>query len=188
MKNPFNGIGDRMMNNMFRKVDSTVWDMMTGKMGILTDEGIITLEGDGEDSYVNVNMLDDFAMRVPAFAQSTAVDNVQIGDLIFKGGKPQGWVIEIVKPKAKKDATTTPLTKFKLMTVNGTTTTWTPPKKQMLGFESGVMVLRSLINLFGGDQSALTGMQNGMQEMMMMFTMMETGTQVECSAATCFKL
>ena len=175
--NIFNGIGDRMMNNMFRKIDNTVWDMMTGKMGILTSEGIVTLEGDGEDSYVNINMLDDFAMRVPAFAQSTPVESVSLGDLIFVNGSAKGWVIEVLKPKTKRTTKTegTPVSsilKFKLMTPSGTTTTWTPPKKQMLGFDSGVMVLRSLLNMFGGDHSALTGMQTGMQELMMMTSMM----------------
>lgn len=175
--NVFNGLGDRMMNNMFRKVPDAVWDMMTGRMGILTSEGIATLEGTGDDAVIDINMLDDFAMRVPAFAQSTAVNTVKEGDLIYVNGSPKGWVIAVNKiaaKKAKKDgeSDSPAKTKFQLMTPSGTTTTWTPPKKQMIGFESGVMVLRSLLNLFGGNETALTGIQTGMQEMLMMMTMM----------------
>ena len=58
--------------------------MMTGRLGIKTNEGIVSLELDAanpEDSQVSINMLDDFGMAVPAFAQSTPVTAVSVGEL-----------------------------------------------------------------------------------------------------------
>ena len=37
----------KMMGRFFRKVDNVVWQPMTGKIGIVPDDGIISLNYDG---------------------------------------------------------------------------------------------------------------------------------------------
>jgi hypothetical protein len=164
--------GNKFMDRMFRKADGVVWDMMTGRVGIQTkDDGIATLEGTGDDAQINLNLLDQFGMSVPAFAQSTPVAAVNVGDIIYFGATDRtGWVID------KKDgADPTKQPKFVLMKVDGTRTTWTAPKVTMLGMESGVMVLRSLMSMLPGGASGLQGMQNNMMMMMQMQAMSGDG-------------
>jgi len=113
---------------MFRKADGVVWDLMTGKIGVQTSDGIVTLEGSGDDAQVNLNLFDDFGFALPAFAQSTPVASVQVGDIIYRGGNNNvAWVISKNEDKGT----------FKLMKPNGETVGWTAPKVQMLGFEFG---------------------------------------------------
>jgi hypothetical protein len=54
------------------------------------------------------------------------------------------------------------------MKPNGETTGWTPPKVQMLGFDSGVMVLRSLVSMLPGGQTDVNQMQSMLMPLMMM--------------------
>jgi hypothetical protein len=54
------------------------------------------------------------------------------------------------------------------MKPDGTRSTWSPPKVQMLGLDSGVMVLRSLINMLPGGQGGLGQMQNMLMPLMLM--------------------
>lgn len=61
----------RLTETMFRRADGVVWDALTGKMGIVTDEGIATLEGSGDDATININMMSEFGVAIPAYAQST---------------------------------------------------------------------------------------------------------------------
>lgn len=159
-----NGMFDssKLMNRFFRKVDNMVWDLMSGRIGIATKDGIVSLETSGEDdnkSYdVSVNMMDQFGMAVPAFAQNTPIEQVQIGDLIHGSRDITGWVIE------KKG------TAFTILKPNGTSVTWRAPKVKMMGLDgvNGVMVLRSLMNMMPGDGAAgLQGMQNMMMPMLM---------------------
>lgn len=171
-------MGDKMMNRFFRKVSNVKWDLFSGKIGVATSEGIVTLSGEGEDAQIELNLMDQFGMPVPAFAQSTPMASVTVGDLIFQGNNIKGWVTEVVRSAN----TTTPSTvdgetdtvvlgavkRFKLMTPSGTTTTWTPPKVSTFGFDSGVMVLRSLMNMLPGGEAGLNNMQGMLMPMMMM--------------------
>ena len=47
MNKMFNG--KKLLSRFFRPVDNVVWDLMTGKIGIVGSEGITTIEGTGED-------------------------------------------------------------------------------------------------------------------------------------------
>lgn len=164
--NPLAGFpgGNKFMDMMLRKAEGVVWDMMTGRIGIQTDKGIATLNGTGEDAQVELNLMDQFGMAVPAFAQSTPVAAVNVGDLIYFGASDRtGWVIDKIAPA---DPTKQP--KFKLMKVDGSTTSWTAPKVSMLGMESGVMVLRSMLSMLPGGQAGLQGVQGNMMLMMQM--------------------
>lgn len=182
--------GDKIMNRLFRKADGVVWDMMSGKVGVSTKDGIATFSGEGDNAEVEINMFDQFGMEIPAFAQSTPVASVSVGDLIYFGSteKP-GWVIDIkygVKPtgsttptRSRSKAVTAPVTEedksnvqFVLMKVDGQRTTWKAPKVKMLGMGTdGVMVIRSLLTMLPGGQAALGGMQNNLM-MMMQFSAM----------------
>ena len=152
---------DKIMSRMFRRADGVVWDLMTGKIGVLTDEGIATLEGTGEDAQVNLNLMDEFGMALPAFAQATPKNGVQVGDIIYRGTRNNiAWVID-----KKEDGDKV---KFKLMKPNGETASWNPPKVSLMGFESGVMVLRSLVSMLPGGQGDLGQMQGMLMPMMLM--------------------
>ena len=157
-------IGNKMMNRYFRKVNGVVWDMMTGKIGVVSNEGITTISGEGDDAQIEINLMEQFGMPVPAFAQNTPVAAVAVGDLIYGDNKVKGWVTEVLK-KETDDKTTF---KFKIMTPSGTSTTWTPPRVSMLGFDSGVMVLRSLMNMLPNGKTSLDSMTSMLMPMMMM--------------------
>lgn len=154
-----NMFGKAFMNRMFRQVNDVVWDMMTGKMGISTKEGIMTLDdSDADNPRVSLNMFDAFGMGVPAFAQNTPVDQVKVGDLLVGPKEIIGWVVS-VNDGGKS---------FQLLKPTGTVSKWVPPKVQMLGFDSGVMVVRSLLNLLPTGTDGLGQMQQWLQMMMFM--------------------
>ena len=81
----------KFMNRFFRPVDSVVWDMMSGNIGVKNDNGILTcslgeLSEDGTEAIspeINVNLFDQFGMSVPAFAQSVPVNTISLGDIIY---------------------------------------------------------------------------------------------------------
>lgn len=162
--NLFGSAAEKMMSRMFRKVDTVVWDLMSGKLGVRTSDGeIATFEGTDPDSAsITVNPFDDFGMPIPAFAQSTPLASVKVGDLIYKSGSRPAWVTEVVdKPDGSK--------RFKTIDPTGTLGSFNPPKVQMLGLDSGsgVLVVRSLLSMFpGGD--GLAGLQSTMLPLLMM--------------------
>ena len=154
-----NMFGKAFMNRMFRQVNDVVWDMMTGKMGVSTKEGIMTLDdSDADNPCVSLNMFDAFGMGVPAFAQNTPVDQVKAGDLLVGPKEIIGWVVS-VNDGGKS---------FQMLKPTGTVSKWVPPKVQMLGFDSGVMVVRSLLNLLPTGTGGLGQMQQWLQMMMFM--------------------
>ena len=162
MKNVTGMSVEKMMGRMFKQVDSVVWDLMTGKLGVRTKDGeIATIEGTGEDITVVINPFDDFGLAVPAFAQATPIDAVKEGDLILSSGEAPGWIISIKTSTEGKKS-------FKLMRPGGNISTWVPPKVQMFGFDSGVLVVRSLINLLPTGADGLGSLQGMMLPMLMM--------------------
>lgn len=164
---------DKFINRMFRKADNVVWDLMTGKIGVRTADGITTLEGAGDDAQITTNMFDQFGVSIPAFAQSTPVAAVNVGDMILQANDKPAWVIKrnekatTVKDGAGNETPGLPIVSFGLMRADGTQTSWRPPKVQMLGFESGVMILRSLMTMLPGGASGLGQMQGMLLPMMM---------------------
>ena len=157
---------NKMMDRFFRQVNNVVWDMMTGRVGFSTPDGICSIDlgtvsddkKSAPDAQVSINVIDDFGMAIPAFAQSIPADQISLGDMIYSSAtsKVLGWVIE------KNDKG------LRLMRQDGTSTAWKAPKVEMLGFESGVMVLRSLTNMLPNGQSGLGQMQSMLMPMMMM--------------------
>ena len=159
----FESMAGKMLGRMFKKVDNVVWDLATGKVGVRTKDGIMTLEGVGEDAQVVCNMFDSFGMPLPAFAQNTPINDIKEGDLIYKDSGAMGWV---VKRPAKVGGK-----RFVLLRPDGTRGEWNPPKTQSLGLDlNGAMVLRSLVNLTGDGK--LGGLQGGIMNIVMMSQMM----------------
>lgn len=150
----------RMMNQMFRKADDAYWDLMTGKIAIKTDDGLVTMEGEGDDAAISLNIMDGMAMPIPAFAQKTPVESIHVGDLVYNGGKVLGWVV------GKDDKN-----HLKIIRPAGTRTTWTPPKVTMIGMDmggSGAMVLRSLFNTLPDGNDGVKSLQTNLMPMLMM--------------------
>jgi hypothetical protein len=147
---------DKFINRLFRRADGVVWDLMSGKIGVTTADGIATLEGEGADARVSINVIDEFGLPLPAFAQSTPVNAVKVGDIIYSGKERISWVTEVTEKG------------FKVMKPSGETVTWHPPKVSMLGLDSGVMVLRSLVNMLPNGNQGLGQMQNMLLPLMMM--------------------
>ena len=166
-------LSQKMLNRFFRKVDDVVWDLMTGKIGIKTKDGIVCLEGEGDDAQPVVNLIEQFGLPLPAFAQNTPVDQIKIGDLIYNDRRVMGWVIKTpgnLKGKTTKanPATETKGTKaFILLRPDGTRSTWSPPKVAAIGLDmNGAMVLRSLVNTL--PEGGLTSMQGMLMPMLML--------------------
>lgn len=164
MNNLFESLpgANKFLDRLFRKADGVVWDLMSGRIGIQTKDGIATLEGEGDDATININLIDQFGMSIPAFAQSTPVASVNPGDIIYFGSSDRpGWVID----KKVSDAG---VISFSLLKADGQRTSWKPPKVTLLGTESGVMVLRSLLTMLPGGAGGLTGLQGALLPMLMM--------------------
>lgn len=156
----------KFMNRFFRPVDTVVWDMLTGNIGMKNDNGILTcslgeLSEDGTEALspeINVNLFDQFGMSVPAFAQSVPVNTISLGDIIYSSSSDNiiGWVVKVGSKS------------FKLLKQDGTRSDWTPPKVNMLGLDSGVMVLRSLFSMLPNGADGVNQMQSMLMPMMAM--------------------
>jgi hypothetical protein len=155
MSGKMNNVGNKLMNRFFRRVDGVVWDLMTGKIGVKTREGIATLEGAGDDAQININMFDQFGFELPAFAQNTPTAGISVGDVIYGENSVKGWVVE------KKEKS------LVLMRPDGSRGSITPPKVQMMGAEGGLMVLRSLTSMLPGGEGGLNQMQAFLMPMLM---------------------
>lgn len=152
----FANVANNMMERMFRRVDGLCWDMQSGKMAIKTRDGLLTAiidENDPENTYINNNLISEFGMAIPAFAQGTKTEDIRVGDIIINNTRIQGWVI------SAEDL------KFKIISPTGNISRWNPPRITMMGFDSGTMVVRSLFNMVGGQ--GVQSMQNMMMPMMM---------------------
>lgn len=154
---------EKMMGRMFRRVDSVVWDLMTGKLGVRTRDGeIATIDGEGDSASISINPFEDFGVALPAFAQATPVDTVKVGDLIYTSGESPGWITEIKTSAdgAKKS--------FRIIRPGGHVSSWIPPKVQMFGLDSGVLVVRSLVSMLPGGTDGLAGLQGSLMPLLML--------------------
>jgi hypothetical protein len=151
-----NNVGNKLMNRFFRRVDGVVWDLMSGRIGVKTRDGIATLEGEGDNAQININMFDQFGFELPAFAQNTPTAGINVGDVIYGENSVKGWVVE------KKEKS------LVLMKPDGSRGSITPPKVQMMGAEGGLMVLRSLTSMLPGGDGGLNQMQSMLMPMLMM--------------------
>lgn len=175
---------NKFLDRMFRKVQGLVWDLTTGQVGLKDTNGIYTLIQDGEGDTaaygVSVNPFDSLGTALPAFATQTPIEQVDLGDIIVGEREILGWVIE------KRDRS------LKLLDKNGMTKNYTPPKVAIVG-ANGVLVVKNLFNLAGGQQGML-GLQNnllpllalgddGSLDKLMPLILMQTMTQQPGAAA-----
>lgn len=159
-----NLMNKKYMDQMFRRVDNVVWDLSTGMIGVKNKDGIVTMElgeisedkNELTDPQVVINVFDEFGMAIPAFAQSISPELINLGDMIYGSTDLRGWV---VKKNAKS---------FEIMKADGTRSRWTPPKVKLLGFDSGVLVLRNLMNMFSNGTEGLAQFQGNLMPLMML--------------------
>jgi hypothetical protein len=158
-----NSIASKFMNRMFRRVGGVVWDITSGKLGLKDDNGIYTLEltttGEGAkaktEAQIVVNPFDAFGIDIPAFATTTKLEDVALGDVIVGDSKILGFVIE------QKDNS------LVLLDKNGMRKQYNPPKVAILGTDTGVLVMKNLMSVAGGE-SGLQGLQGGLMPLLMM--------------------
>jgi hypothetical protein len=151
-----------LINRMFRRADDVVWDLSTGSVGIATKEGIATLSKSpgaesGQETYgISLNLIDSFAMPIPAFAQSVPFSEVKRGVIVHGASDVLGWVDEVKERQ------------LKIIKPNGQITQWSPPKVETFGVQDGVMVVKPLLDFFGGNADGVKGLQSNLIPMMMM--------------------
>lgn len=159
-------LSSKFMNRVFRRVGGIVWDLTTGKIGIKDQDGSIfsleTVEGPSVEGAqptpafsITVNPFEDFGVELPAFATTTNLADVKLGDLVVGDSKILGWVT------AKTGASLTLLSK------DGMKKQYSPPKVDIMGLGAGVLVVQNLVNLTGGSDG-LAGFQSMLLPMLMM--------------------
>ena len=182
INNPLNALNKSFMNRLFRQVNNVVWDLQTGNLGILTknDEiatytapkfetvgtGQVTddhVEGTKEeqvsDGFITINPFSALSVAIPAYGQNIQLSEVKVGDMIVNdSGEAIGWVEKVHKNGES----------FTIHNIKGSTTRHTPPKVNMMGMgQTGVMVVRSLIQSAGGE-SGFKNIQNSLMPMLML--------------------
>ena len=154
MQNLFNGQG---LRKLIRKVENLVWDLSSGKLGIQTLEGIITLETSGEGTTlahnVSLNPFDAFGFRVPAYAVNTPNADIELGDIIVGANDILGFVV-------KKNAAS-----LQILKKDGQITQYSAVKTQIFG-TNGYMVVKSLSGLLG--QGGANDLQSNLLPLMML--------------------
>lgn len=126
---------DKILSRMFKEVNDVVIDITTNTIGVKINNSIYSVSKDGDDEYELVeNIFGDMSVSIPAFAQSTLLENVKEGDLVLSSdGSALGWV-------TKK----TPKT-LKVIKVDGHLTTVSPAKSNILSQGPSVMVVSSMM-------------------------------------------
>lgn len=185
----------KFMEQMFRPVDNVVWDILSGKMGILTDdECIATLEiipGDYEDL---TDKISEFTAPELAeqFRDETAKNKAAVKDdysvtlnpmatmsmaMPAYGQKVSGNNVKIgdiiINNKGEAHGWVIEIKKngtFKIQNVSGTVNTINPPKINLAGMgdTGGIMVVKQLFDITGNNT-------NSFQSMLMPMMMMNGG-------------
>lgn len=163
-KNMFDRLSQTFMQQQFRRVDNVVWDLMSNTTGILTkDDAIATLTHDDSDAVnlgegrktkidgsITINPLATMSMAIPAYGQRVAFNKINVGDItVDKNGEANGWITEIHNNG-----------KFTVLKVDGNEQKVNPPTVNVMGFgeQSGLMVVKPLFELTGGNNDAIKNM------------------------------
>jgi hypothetical protein len=148
---------NKLMNRQFRRVDGVVWDLVSGKTGFKTRDGIATLfhnpavaaqEGgepaQAESYQVAVNLFDDFGVALPAFAINTPLSAVEIGDVLVAANATGvlGWIIKVSTAQVT------------YLGFDGHTKVYSPQRVGVLGAEgvvgNGVLIVKNMTSFTGG--------------------------------------
>ncbi len=73
-----------MRDSFFKEVKNVAMDMQTGKLGVVTKDGIITATDEG----VSVNPITEMGFNIPAFAMRVPIEQLVKGDIIIGSGDP----------------------------------------------------------------------------------------------------
>lgn len=159
--NLFNS-NSRFLDRFFKRVDNLVWDITTGKLGVQSADGIITLEltpaAEGArnaepQAQVSINPFDQFGIAIPAFATNTNLEQIEVGDLIVGQKEVLGWVI-------KKNPAS-----LVLLDTKGFQKQYNPPKVAVIN-QSGAMVVKNLTGLLG--DTGATSFQSSLLPLLVM--------------------
>ncbi|BCG50212.1 hypothetical protein [Ralstonia phage RP13] len=163
----------QLMGHQISQVDNLVWDLATGQIGVKSRNGITTISANAvttsaktkttapnadEQFGLVCNPIEHFSMAIPAFAIATPFDQLKVQDIVVDAdNRAVGWITKI---NAKT---------LRVLKTDGTNTTWTPPKVQIMGMPAGgVKVVKQLINVDGG----LQNLQTSLMPMMLASQMM----------------
>lgn len=137
-----------LKDSFFRELKNIAFDLQSGKLGVITKDGISVYSGDG----VSVNPITDMGFTIPAFAMRVAVGDLKEGDILITNGDPV-FFKEFIKDKDGKNTSG-----YKTVSLNGT-----------------VQEVGNVTNLFFGKNSVLAvknvfgeGNSDGMNPMMML--------------------
>ena len=153
---------EKMINKMFRRVDGVVFDITTGTIGIEKDGSVFTL---GSDGLLAENMFAEMSAPIPAFAKAIKLSEVKLGDLVInQSGEPFGFVTKLNEKS------------LGVLKTNGTVSTVSPAKVNLLGEGQTIMVVQNL-GAGGIDPMMLMlmGDGEGSDEMFIMLSMMQSG-------------
>ena len=73
-----------MRDSFFREVSNVALDMTSGKLGVVSKDGISVYTKDG----VSVNPITEMGFKVPAFAMRVPVADLVEGDIVINSGEP----------------------------------------------------------------------------------------------------
>jgi len=148
-----------MANKFFRRVDSVVYDLQSGKTALKNGDGslaILNVEKTDDDVVVGLeNVPFNISMSLPAFAIRTDLDKVAVGDVIINENSVLGFVIEVEAED-----------KYKTIAPNGAISTFSVPANQLFG-KKGVMVVQSF-NFMGEGEGKGFGDMNPLMLMALM--------------------
>ena len=128
---------NKFLNRMFRKIGGVVLDILSGSVGVKTEQGIFTFAVDEEgNAGLTVNPLDLGSFSLPAFAFQKPVADIRVGDLVVGDNSILGWAIQDSRPDSVS---------LKLLDTNGNTKTYVPPKVAIMN-STGVLVVQNLFS------------------------------------------
>lgn len=163
-------IASRMMNSTFVKVENVVWSLTTGNIGIAsTDKSVKNLsftkgeDGSLEQFRITESLFEIFGMPIPAFATRASIADIHPSNMVIVSGKVY-WVISKAGSLLKvlnPDGMVTELACTELTGLNGGSSD-----------EPSFMLVKPLIDMFGGSKKGMKGFSS---ELMPMIAMSQMG-------------
>jgi hypothetical protein len=140
---------ESLTGSMFQEVDDIVWDLQSGRLGILENDVIYSFEQVGKKSRVTKNPIKEFGVKIPAYAIMTPIESLQVGDIIVTDDET--WIFFLSAAAATDEVEVT----FKGLNYNsGRQTTVTAVTNTLMGTK-GVLAVK---NFFGTDNASMAGM------------------------------
>ena len=161
-------------DSFFKDVKNVAMDMQTGKLGVITKEGIVVANDDG----VAVNPITEFGFKIPAIAMRVPVENLQKGDILIsgddtrfflEGSKTGGYLTIDTKGLLQETGNVTNMffgknTVLAVKNMFGDSSTGMNPMMMAMAFGDGEFDFKKMLMLqmFSGGGNALGGEMNPM--------------------------